>query len=94
MNGNRFYHKVLVIALVMGLVAAAGAMAAEETLTGTIMKNDSGMIIVSADDGSDYLVKGENLSDMVGKSVKVTGTLSEEADAKSITVMSMEELKE
>ena len=84
--------KILALALVLGLLVATGAAAADQAITGTVDQNDSGMIIISADDGEDYLVKGKDLAGMIGKTVKVTGTLSEEGDAKSITVMQLEEV--
>ncbi|HSO18829.1 MAG TPA: hypothetical protein VLT88_05200 [Desulfosarcina sp.] len=94
MRKNRWVFGMMALALVLGFTAAGPAIAAEETISGTVEQNDSGMIIIAADDGEDYLVKGQDLSEMVGKSVKVTGTLAEEADAKSITVMNLEEIKE
>jgi hypothetical protein len=86
--------KVLAITLVLGLLVVTGAVAGEMAITGTVDQNDSGMIIISADDGDDYLVKGQDLSGMIGKTVKVTGTLAEEGDAKSITVMELEEVED
>lgn len=94
MKRSSLVLRVLVCALVLGCMAGGIAMAAEETITGTVAQNDSGMIIISADDGEDYLVEGQDLSEMVGKSVKVTGTLAEKEDVKSITVMNLEEIKE
>jgi len=86
--------KVLALVLVLGFLVASGALAADMAITGTVDQNDSGMIILSADDGEDYLVKGKDLTDMIGKTVKVTGTLAQEGDAKSITVMELEEVAE
>ena len=94
MKRSRLVLKIIATALVLGFLTAGAVVAAEETITGMVEQNDSGMIIISADDGEDYLVKGQDLSEMVGKSVKVTGTLAEEGDAKAITVMNMEEIKE
>jgi hypothetical protein len=86
--------RVLALVLVLGFLVASGALAADMAITGTVDQNDSGMIILSADDGEDYLVKGKDLTDMIGKTVKVTGTLAQEGDAKSITVMELEEVAE
>lgn len=94
MKRSRLVFKIIATVLVLGFLTAGAVVAAEETITGMVEQNDSGMIIISADDGEDYLVKGQDLSEMVGKSVKVTGTLAEEGDAKAITVMNMEEIKE
>lgn len=86
--------KIFALTLAFGLLIAGAALAMDETITGTVDLNDSGKIIIMGDDGDDYLVKGKDLSVMVGKTVKVTGTLAEEGDAKVITVMEMEEVKE
>ena len=93
MKKNRLIWKVLAVVMIIGLVTVAGAMAAEETLTGTIEQGDQG-IVLSADDGETYMVQGQDLSGMVGKFVKATGTLAEGMSGKTITVTSVEEIKE
>ena len=94
MKRNNVVRKTLVFALVMVFLAAFGAMAMEESVTGVVHKSDTGEMMIKADDGMDYMVEGEDLSSMVGKTVKVTGTLEEKADVTSIKVMKMEEVKE
>ena len=93
MKRKHLMWKLLAIVTIIGLLTVAGAMAAEETLTGTIEQSDQG-IVLSADDGETYMVQGQDLSDMVGKSVKATGTLAEGTSGKTITVSSVEEIKE
>ena len=60
------------------------------TITGTV--NEDYQIV--ADDGQIYEVadteKGEEVTDLVGKKVKVTGTVEEEDGKKEITVTSYE----
>jgi hypothetical protein len=70
-------------------VFAAGE---EETIAGTVVKTDQG-IIIEADDG-DYLVKGQDLSKMVGKMVEVTGVITESDKGDVIEVKSFEEIQE
>ena len=94
MKGQKTFIKVLAMVTIMGLLCVAGVMAAEETITGTIEQNDAGSIIISADNGESFMVKGQDLSSMVGKSVQVTGTLEEDAGVKSIKVTAVEEVKE
>jgi len=94
MKRNNVVRKALVFALVMVFLAAVGAMAMEESVTGTVHKTDAGEVMIKAVDGKDYMIEGEDLSAMVGKTVKVTGTLEEKADVTSIKVMKMEEIKE
>jgi hypothetical protein len=93
MKRNHLMWKLLAIVTIIGLLTVAGAMAAEETITGTIEQSDQG-IVLSADDGETYMVQGQDLSAMVGKSVKATGTLEEGMSGKTITVTSVEEIKE
>jgi hypothetical protein len=81
--------KLLAVMLVIGLVAAAGAIAADDSITGTVEQTDNG-IVISADDGDQYIVMGKDLSGMVGQTVKATGTLAEGKSGKIITVISVE----
>lgn len=94
MKINTCASKIVAFALVLGFLMAVGVWAADQSITGTVAENDAGKIIISADDGEDYLVEGKDLSEMVGQSVKVTGTLAEEGGTKSIKVMKVEEMNE
>ena len=71
-----------------GIVSASQ----EETIVGTVVKSGKGFII-EADDG-DYIVKGKDLSKMVGKLVEVMGTVTESEKGDSIDVKSVEEIQE
>ena len=93
MRRNHLVLKLFVMITVVGLLAVGSAIAAEETLTGIVEQGDQG-IVLSADDGETYIVQGQDLSGMVGKSVKATGTLSEDASGKTITITNVEEIKE
>lgn len=86
--------KALVLAMVLAFIASVGLVTAEDSVTGTIHQSDSGEVMIKAEDGADYMVMGADISEMVGKTVKATGTLSEEGDVKVIEVMSMEEVTE
>ncbi|MGD8835838.1 MAG: DUF5818 domain-containing protein [Desulfobacteraceae bacterium] len=81
--------KCLAVMLIVGLMAATGAIAGESSVTGTVQNTDNG-IVISADDGSTYNVMGADLSEFVGKTVKATGTLDEGASGKVLTVVSVE----
>jgi ankyrin repeat protein len=67
---------------------AASAIAAEERIAGTIQKTDQG-IVLSADNGNTYIIIGKDLSEMIGRTVSVTGTLAESASGKILTVVSV-----
>lgn len=94
MRPKKTFVKVLAMVTIIGLMCVTGVMAAEETITGTVEQNDAGSIIISADNGDSFMVKGQDLSAMVGKSVQVTGTLEEDAGVKSIMVTTVEEVRE
>ena len=71
---------------------SAAAVAESETIAGTVIKTDKG-IIIEAEDG-DYLVKGADLSKMVGKMVEATGIITEGEKGDVIDVKSFEEIQE
>lgn len=98
MKVNRKLFVIVLCVFAIAMVAQIG-MASEEkaaadtelTIQGTIEQSDAGLVIV-ADDG-EYQLSGQDLSAMVGKQVKVTGTLTEGEGVRMIKVMSVEELK-
>lgn len=78
-----------------GKPAASSKPAREETIAGTVLKTDQGLVI-EADDG-DYLVKGskvQELTKMVGKLIEVTGVITETPKGEVIEVKSFEEIQE
>jgi hypothetical protein len=81
--------KWFAVMLVIGMLAATGAIAADDSITGTVEQTDNG-IVISADNGDQYIVMGEDLTDMIGKTVKATGTLAEGKSGKILTVISVE----
>ena len=60
-------------------------------LTGMVEKDDNGIVIVT--DQGKYNVTGQDLSEMVGKTVNVTGAVQESAGQYTIDVVSFEESK-
>ena len=84
--------KWIAVMLVAGLLAATGVVAGDNSVTGTVEKSDQG-IIIKAEDGAQYIVMGKDLSKMVGKTVKATGTLAEGKSGKTLTVISVEPVK-
>jgi hypothetical protein len=94
MKAKMVVKGVLAVALVIGLLFSVSAVAAESTFTGMVDETSEGTFILSADDGEDYVITGSGLASMVGKTVKITGTLAEDSEPKTITVMSIEEMEE
>jgi hypothetical protein len=85
---------LLGIVLTMFLaIMTAGLASAEESITGTVSEKGE-MIMLDAADGSYILEGGDMTPEMVGKKVKVTGTVEVKDDMKVISVMSMEEVTE
>ena len=94
MRKNRGIKTIVLLAVLISFVASvgiAGAGADKITLQGTVEKGDTGLII-QAEDGT-YMLSGADLSKMVGKTVEVTGTLSESDAGKTINVMSVKEVE-
>lgn len=60
-------------------------------IMGTVL--DSGGEIVVFTDQGNYAVTGEDLSDMVGKTVRVLGSLQEDGGHRTIKVISVYEIK-
>jgi TRAP-type uncharacterized transport system substrate-binding protein len=84
---------IFTVALMIGVLFTVIALAAESTFTGMIDESDEGIYILSANDGEEYVLIGGELASMVGKTVKVTGTLVENSEFKTITLMSIEEVE-
>jgi len=81
------------LVLAMNLVAGPAAMArvvGSDSITGIVAETDAGYIIIA--EFEDYLVVGLDLSDMVGLTVKATGTVSEGAGGKEIHATTVEQM--
>jgi ankyrin repeat protein len=71
---------------------AAGASVGEKSIAGTIQNTGQG-IVLSADSGDTYIIIGKDLSEMIGQTVHVTGTLAEGTSGKTLTVISVKPAK-
>lgn len=92
MKLRKKYISAMVFAFVLVFfTAAAMATVAEETVTGTVIETDAGLTIAAVD--GQYLVSGYDMSEMVGKTVKATGAVTEEEGVKTINVISVEVLE-
>jgi type IV secretory pathway VirB10-like protein len=76
-----------------GTAPPAGEIGKPEVaeIMGTVL--DSGGEIVVFTDQGNYAVTGEDLSDMVGKTVRVLGSLQEDEGRRTIKVISVYEIK-
>ena len=97
---NTWYKMAVALVLAVGLLVGTGVVAAEkaksgpQTIQGVVEKGERGMTVVKTDDGQTFNVLGQNMSAMVGKKIKVTGTLSKGKATRSIMVTSFEEIQE
>lgn len=90
------FKKNVVLAMFVAMllvVVSAGLAVAEDTITGTIAEKGDTFVLDAAD-GSYALEGGDMTPEMVGKTVKVTGTVAETDAGKVISVVSLEEVKE
>ena len=86
------WMKIVSMILIAGFLAAPLALAGDHSITGTVEQSDKG-IVITADNGDTYLVMGQDLSEMVGKTVKATGTMAEGDAGKTLTIISVEEVE-
>lgn len=97
--GNRYFRMVLALILAAGLLVGTAAIAAEkaktgpQTIQGKVEQGEKGITMIKTDDGQAFNILGQNLSAMVGKTVKVTGTVSKGKTTRSIMVTSFEEVQ-
>ncbi len=91
MKQNKRLIKLLLCAVVISLVATVGVAAEEQEVKGTVEQTDVGFVIKAED--ANYIVVGQDLSEMVGKEVMVTGTVSESEKGKTIKVMEFKEIE-
>ncbi len=94
MQKNRNLARWVSVAIIVSFIAAVGAYAIENTsITGKVIRTESGSILIQTPDKQQYVVLGKNLSNMVGKTVEATGTVLENTREKSIMVVKVKEVK-
>jgi len=77
--------------LMVGFLALIGCAAAEQTITGSVEKTDTGHFLKTSDGANRYqLVENQDFSAMVGKNVAITGTLLERSAGNYISVTRFE----
>ncbi len=64
----------------------------DEIISGFVVKNGKNFVI-EADDG-DYIAKGKDISNLVGKMVLVTGEITESSKGSTIQIKSIEDMQE
>jgi hypothetical protein len=102
MKKRNGFKLAVALFVVIGLVISTGAMAAQkgkqgpgDTIQGVVEQGYKGTFVIKTDDGQTFKILGQNMSAMIGKTVKVTGTLSKEGkDPRTIVVSTFEEVQD
>ncbi|MEE4112305.1 MAG: DUF5818 domain-containing protein [Desulfobacteraceae bacterium] len=98
MKKSNVFKLAVALFVIVGLLITTSAVAAEkgkqaeETIQGMVEKGAKGTPVIKTDDGHTFMVLGQNLTAMIGKTVKVTGTLSKGKTTRSIMVTHFEEV--
>ena len=82
---------LITLLLISSLVALIGCAGAEQTFTGTMEKTEKGLVL-KADDGATTfrIIENKDLYALVGKTVKLTGSVMERESGKAISVTKFE----
>jgi len=86
-----FISTVFPALLFSTVIIQIAASARVETLMGYVVKQGKNFVL-EADDG-DYIIKGRDVSKLVGKLVEVTGMVTESNKGDLIEVKSIEEIQ-
>jgi hypothetical protein len=91
MKRKSLWKGLIVIFVFFAVVAMIGCSAAEQTFTGTLEQTEKGLALKTSDGANTYrIIENPDLRAMVGKSVKLTGSLMDRQAGKSIHVKSFE----
>jgi hypothetical protein len=100
MKRSNVFKLAMALFVILGLLITTAAVSAEKgkgveaTIQGKVEKSDKGMPMIKTDDGQTFMILGQNMAGMLGKSVTVTGTLSKGKKTRSIVVTHFEEVKD
>ena len=98
MRKKNIFRLAMALLVVFGLLITTSVMAAEkatqETIQGMVEEGNKGTAVIKTDDGQTFKILGQNMAAMIGKTVKVTGTLSKGKNTRSIIVTSFEEVQD
>ena len=97
MKKSKGFKLAVVFFTVIGLLATsmafAGAKGEPVTVQGVVDQGDKGVFVINTDDGQTLTIVGQNLKEMVGKKVKITGTLTKSKKNKAIVATAFEEIQ-
>ncbi|PIE71763.1 MAG: hypothetical protein CSA22_01175 [Deltaproteobacteria bacterium] len=85
--------RVFAIMVMVSLLLSAGmAMAEVVTLTGTVQQVEE-QFVLTTDDGTRYVLEGNNLSGVLDQKITVSGDIRGEGDQQKVAVTSYEPVK-
>jgi len=97
------FRLAIALFVVFGLLSTSTALivdtataAEQETVQGVLEIGEKSLLVLKTDDGQTFNIlgkMGKDLREMVGKTVKVTGTLSKSKSKRAIVVSSFEEVQ-
>jgi hypothetical protein len=86
LKSKRFFAVILCL-LVFGMALGSPAFGQEKmTLSGTVQMGDSGPVL-EGDDGQNYILDGDRIEEMEGKTVTVTGLVEASEDGSRIMIV-------
>ena len=87
-------RKLAVLFVVVGLIAVIGCSAADQSFTGILEQTDQGLVLNSSEGANTYsVIENADVRALLGKTVKLTGSLLDRQAGKTISVKSFEILK-
>ena len=87
-------RKMVVLFVVVGLVAVIGCSAADQTFTGILEQTDTGLVLNAGEGANSYrVIENPEVLALLGKTVKLTGSLLDRQAGKIISVKSFEVLE-
>jgi hypothetical protein len=92
MNRSKRLTIILLCVMAIAFAATFSVAADQQVVQGPVAQTDAGIVIQASD--ADYVVAGQDMSEMVGKEVTVVGTVSESGNTKTINVMEIKEVKD
>ncbi len=79
---------LMILTFVLSVSSVMAGESKAEFISGTIVQTSHGYAL-STNTGEEYMVKGKDVSDMVGQQVAASGTVQEDASGKSIQISSI-----
>lgn len=100
MKAKGLFGMAMALLVVAGLLFGTAVTAADkgkanqESIMGVVEKGEKGISVIRTDAGEVFTIIGQNMAEMTGKTVKVTGMLTKGGKNRSVVVSTFEEIKQ